>query len=399
MAAAKKKVALDIDDFVDAALAVAESEFGTERCYVAAEHEKRQVVLPIKPLALRWLIESNGWPLARVTQSGGAFGTQKSSFIFELISWYLEAGGFACLIDTEYKTSGSLMRSIIPPEFFDENDPKHRRLLILNATTINEWQRLLNKQYEKLNELVDKMGKKPSFPIFWAVDSMLGSGSAEGLEHIRSEGEAEGRTFSDAPILISQFMKSFPNTLLGWPITLHMSHHEKPKIGGQGMGRAGGKAPDFYATLDIQFKKGGVTAMGKSVTYSRTSLQAKSLTLSVRKSSMGSDVEKKLPVTFCWKFEDNKQISWWDWSSATAMVLSANARYLTDILDINTTQKQVVGAVFWSDTLGIKKDSPLKAAEFGELIEGHELRPAIEDALHIQQHPVFNGTMEPTKDA
>ena len=114
------------------------------------------------------------------------------------------------LVDTEYKTSGTLMRSIIPPEYFDKENPKHRRFLVLNATTINEWQQLLSDQYKRLNELVAKTNKKPSFPILWVVDSMMGAGSSEGLEHIRAEGEAQGRTFSDAPILINQYMKSFP---------------------------------------------------------------------------------------------------------------------------------------------------------------------------------------------
>lgn len=391
----KKQQALDVDDFVDAALAAAECDFGAIRCYVAAEHEERQVVLPIPPLCMQWLIESNGWPLGRVTQSGGKYGTHKSSFIFQLIAWYLEAGGFAALIDTEYKTSGTLMRSLIPACYFDKEDPRHKRFLLLNATTINEWQKLISDQYKRLTELVEKTKKRPSFPIFWAVDSMLGAGSAEGLEYIRAEGEAQGRTFSDAPILINQYMKSFPNTLLGWPITMHMSHHEKKAIGSHGITRQGGSAPDFYATLDIQFKRGGVTAMGKSLEYSRANLWAKNMTLEIRKSAMGSDVDKKLPVSFCWKFdENNKQISWWDWDAATAMLLANNATQLKDILDINSVKVQVVGEKFWSETIGIKKDDAIPAAEFGKIIEAHELRPAISDALHIQQHPVFTGNMD-----
>lgn len=392
---AKKQQSLDVDDFVDAALAVAESDFGAVRCYVAADHEARQVVLPIKPLSLQWLIESNGWPLGRVTQSGGKYGTHKSSFIFQLISWYLEAGGFVALVDTEYKTSSTLMRSIIPAHYFDKEDPRHRRFLLLNATTINEWQKLLTDQYERLNDLVAKTKKKPSFPILWVVDSMMGAGSAEGLEHIRAEGQAQGRTYSDAPILINQYMKSFPNTLLGWPITMHMSHHEKPAVGSNGTTRQGGHAPDFYATLDIQFKRGGVTAMGKSMEYSRANLWAKNMTLEIRKSSMGSDVDKKLPVSFCWEFDDEgNQRSWWDWDAASAMVMAANAARLKDILDINHTTVRIVGEKFWSEALGIKKDDAVSAADFGRIVEEHELRPAIANALHIQQHPVFDGSMD-----
>ena len=397
MAAKKSKASgtFDIGDFVDEALSAAENEFGGIRCYVAAEHDERQVVMPIAPLCLQWLIESNGWPLGRCTQSGGKYGTHKSSFIFQLIAWYLDAGGFVALVDTEYKTSGSLMRSIIPACYFDKDDPRHRRFLLLNATTINEWQKLLIDQYTRLKALVDKTKKKPSFPILWVVDSMMGAGSAEGLDHIRSEGEAPGRTFSDAPLLINQYMKSFPNTLLGWPITMHMSHHEKPALGSNGVTRQGGHAPDFYATLDIQFKRGGVTAMGKSMEYTRQNLWAKNMKLEIRKSSMGSDVGKVLPVSFCWKFdEDDVQVSWWDWDAATAMLLAAHATKLKDILDINHTMVKIAGEKFWSDTLGISKENSVTAAEFGKIIEKSELRPAIAKALHIYQHPVFTGDMD-----
>lgn len=390
---AKKQQTLDVDDFVDAALSAAENDFGTVRCYVAADHDARQIVLPIPPLCLQWLIESNGWPLGRVTQSGGKYGTHKSSFIFQLISWFLEAGGFVALVDTEYKTSGTLMRSIIPAQYFDKSDPRHKRFLLLNATTINEWQKLLIDQYTKLNELVSKTHKKPSFPILWVVDSMMGAGSAEGLEHIRAEGDAPGRTFSDAPLLINQYMKSFPNTLLGWPITMHMSHHEKPAIGSTGVTRQGGHAPDFYATLDIQFKRGGVTAMGKALEFDKADMQAKSMTLEIRKSSMGSDVGKKLPVAFCWRFENNKQISWWDWDGATGMLLLDNATALADIMDIHSPAK-TGGVTLWSHALGVPESKPIPAAEFGRIVETHELRPRIAEALHIQQHPVFNGSME-----
>ena len=223
---------------------------------------------------------------------------------------------------------------------------------------------------------------------------MRGSTSAEGLAQIQDVGEAAGRGYSDIPILISQFMGAIPDTLLGLPITLHMSHHEKPAMGHPGMQRAGGNAPDFYAILDIQFKRGGVSAMGKSREFSRVNYQAKNIELSVRKSSMGSDVAKDLTVSFCWRFEDNNQISWWDWDAATAMLLVDKSSQLKDILDVNSTQKQIIGEVFWSTTLGIKAADAIPAREFGQLIESQtELRAKIAKALHIQQYKVFDGTM------
>jgi RecA/RadA recombinase len=386
---AKKSLsAFNVDDFVDEALKAAEATFGQEKCYVAAGHEKTMTVLPVTPLSVRWLIESNGWPLGRITQSGGGYGTQKSSFAFQLIQWYLEAGGFVVLIDTENKTSSSLLRSMIAPEFFDTNDPKHKRFMIVNATTIEEWQRIIQEQCKRLMELSEVLKRKPSFPILFVVDSLMGSSSEEGLEQIKTEGAAPGRTYSDAALVISQYMKVFPNTLLNWPITVHTIHHEKPNIGLPGMSRQGGKAPDFYATLDFQFKRGGVTSMGKSMEYSNLKLQAKNISLSVRKSSMGSDVDKELSVAFCWSFDGTKQRSWWDWDSASAMLLAKYANQLTDIMDINHETRQRVGEVFWSEKLGIAEENAVPASEFGKLVDSNiELKTKLEEALHVQCHP------------
>lgn len=387
----KRKIvqSLGVDDFVEEALSSAAREFGDEKCYVAADHFKKQLVLPIKPLALRWLIEANGWPIGRVTQSGGKFGTQKSSFIFQLIAWYLESGGVALLVDTENKLSDSLMRSIIPAKYFDAEQPEHKRFRIASAKTINEWQRVLWSEREKLEAMIEQRGRKPSFPLFWTVDSMMGADSDEALGLLKAEGEAPGRTFTDAPILISQYMRSFPDTLLGLPVTLHMSHHEKKNISTPGMRRAGGDAPDFYATLDLTFRRGGATSMGAADEYGRAEWSGKSITIDVRKSSMGSDIGKKLSVMFCWRFDDNnRQISWWDWSAATAMLLVKYEKQLADIMDIHHVQKQGSGEHMWSDALGVKEEDQLTAHDFGELVENNvELRRKLEPRLHIRTHP------------
>jgi hypothetical protein len=388
------------DAFVDTALAEAERAFGKSKCYVAAEHEAHQLVMEIPPLSLRWLIESNGWPLSRFTQSGGPFGTHKSCFCFQLEAWYLEAGGIASHLDTENKTSSSLMQSIIPRKYFDKNCPEHRRLQFRNALSINEWQSMLIQQHHVLKELVEKAGRKPHFPSLWCVDSLRGSHSEEAIEHIEKEHEAQGRGFSDAPILISNFLGTFPNQLLGWPITLHVSHHEKPALGTHGMSRAGGKAPDFYASVDIQFRRGGSSALSQGEKIgeqakSPTATRGRNITLNTRKSSLGPDMGKKMVVPFVWKFEadpvtgEEHQVSWWDWNSTTAMLLLEYRGSIKHIMDIDSRRKQNVGETVWSKALGVTDKDPLTASEFGALVQGHQLRPAIEDALRIQRHPLL----------
>lgn len=392
----KRETAPALDAFVDTALQSAEQAFGKERCYVAADHEARQLVMPIRPLSLQWLIESNGWPVGRFTQSGGAFGSHKSCFIFQLIAWFLEAQGFCCLIDTENKTSDSLLRSMIPPEYFDPQSPLKKRFLVLNATSVEEWQRMITNYFNNLQEFSKKTRRKPDFASFLAVDAMLGVDSESGLEHIKTEGQAMGKTFSEAPLLISQFTKGFTGNLIGWPITLHFSHHEKANMGTVGTHRPGGSSVDYHASLDIKFKKGGTHVLGTEHSIERPKLdglQGRPVTMTVRKSSMGSD-GNQMTVLFYWKYIENRQISWWDWDGTTSMVLYQNQAAIRDIAKIEKAKvaargDELGGDYYWSDELGVTEADKMPAHLFGAHVERHELRQAIANALRIQQHKVF----------
>jgi hypothetical protein len=287
------------------------------------------------------------------------------------------------------------MRSIIGDEYMDPERPEHKRFIIIQANSINSWQQALTDQHKKLSEFMESYKRKPGFPILWSVDSMMGADSDEALGNLKDEGEAAGRGFSDAPILISQFMRGMSTLLLGWPVTLHFSHHEKANLLTHGMRRAGGAAPDFYATLDLQFKKSGGSAYSRTAEINTAKLKGKNITMTVRKSSMGSDVGQSIVVPFLWRFEEKegggwRQISWWDWESATADIMYKHKRLLADVLDIECATKERLGTVYWSDALDIKSSKPLKATEFGALVEGdEELRKKVEDALHIEQHQLF----------
>jgi len=230
----------------------------------------------------------------------------------------------------------------------------------------------------------------------------LGSGSDESIEHIETEGDARGRGYSDAPILITNFLETFPNMLLGWPVTLHVSCHEKPAIGHVGTSRRGGKAPGFYATLDVQFKRGGESALSKThADIDRADWKGRNVTITIKKSSMGSDIGKKMVVPFCWRFVTDeatglqRQVSWWDWSSTTAMVMKEHERDLKDVMDVQCERKQMKGMVFWSDAMGITKDKAITASEFGFMVESDpEWRKKVESALHVQTHPTLTEDTE-----
>lgn len=394
MSAKKKSKALDIGELMDAGLKAAQTEFGEEKCYVASQHHAHQRVVPIPHLSLRYLTQASGWPISRFTQSGGQYGTGKSCFIFQLETWYLLNGGFVIHIDTENKTSQSLMQSFLPDMFQDPERPDlQKRMQYQSAGTINEWQRMLCQYIE----LLDGMSALPNYPGLLAVDSMMGADCEENLKKLHAEGEAAGRTFSESPLLISNFFRSYPGLMVGKPITLHVSHHEKPDLATGGMRRAGGKASDFYATLDIQFKRRSMaTSLGKSESYEPTSYRdyyARTVNLKTRKNSMGTD-GRDITVLLKWRISEDeatgdvRQKTWWDWDSCTAEVLAGHTKLLEDrgIMDVKSVTKHGRGNYMWSDALGISEAEAMPAHEFGAFVESHDIMRKLDIVFGVQQY-------------
>lgn len=395
-------------DFVGESMKAAEQEFGSERLYVAADHEKRQFGVEIPALPLRWLIDSNIWPLQRLTLSAGKFATQKSSFIFQLERWYLEAGGMVVHVDTENKTSSSLMMSMIPGKYF--TDPAERQKLVMApVSSVEDWQQILTFYMNQMIEYAKKHHKKPGLPILWAVDSLMGADAEENLAYVEKEGEAKGRTFSVSPLLISNFMKYLSNELLGWPVTAHISNHEKVDPTTGHTRKPGGSAPDFHATLDLRFvrmesatKMTGVqgrdssSGLAKPEFEVRGGVYAKNIGIQTRKNSMGPD-NRKIVVPFCYTYVQDSttntktQSSWWDWYAATPPLLIEHATLLKDVIDVTAKKREGSGALYWSKTLEISDKDPVPPAEMGRRIhENLALFKQIEDALHIQQHQIFS---------
>jgi hypothetical protein len=389
--APKKEKANDLDQFLLSALQEAQKEFGSDKVYVASEHEKKQAGVFLPFLSLRWLIDSNVWPLQRITGSGGKPATFKSAFSFELERFFLEAGGVVRHIDTEQKLSSSFMRAIIPDKFFADDMAK--RMIIGQATSINDWQKRISFEAERLIELVKTVERKPSFPSLWVVDSLMGSASEESHKHVQEEGQGQGRGWTDASILIANYLRDLTSTLLGLPVTLHLVNHEKDDMSGKGTRRPGGVSVDFHATVDIRFQLGDRTGekySGKGI-VDRKDVQGKSITMSIRKSSQGPDIGRQICVPFFWWYdEQNTQRAKWDWNSATVALLLNNKSALKGVLDVEIVSAARGPERYYSSALGITKDNAMLSSEFGAALEANaDVLKAAETALHIQQHQVY----------
>jgi hypothetical protein len=429
MAKDKPQISM-IDAMQRAALAAAQATYGHDRVYVAADHGKHQFGFKVPALALRYLIDMDTWPLQRITQSQGPQYSCKSAFIFQLERWVLEADGGVYHIDTENKVSESLQRALIPTEFFTE-PTKMFRYIHSSMRTVNAWQayitdtikgvKTIAKQYNpnKPEHLV-----KPDFITFIAVDSMLGSGSEEASKYVQKHGEAQGRTFSDASLLISNYMRDMPSDILGWPITVHFSHHEKPDPGSRfgGTRHSGGLAPDFMATLDLVFSIGWVkpAAPGEDGEYgadggagtgggfikdydgktARPGVQGRWITIGIKKNSEGPAIKRRISVPFVWRYEPApeepqgfRQIAWWDWDTACIDMCIKQAKALKDVLTLQKVKKGQHEA-YACAAAGVTEEDPLLPHELGAVIQGNPaLVTAIENELRIKRTNVFHPTI------
>lgn len=407
----KQSKSFNMSAVISATRKAAEKIIGKENVYVAAEHDSKQVGFPIPTFALRYLINSTMWPLQRITSCGGPPKGHKSSFAYQLQRWVLDAGGMVVHIETENKASSDIQRSLVGPKYISEQAEAEdkERIMYYNSRTLNEWQRILSDNHAAIKAAAASGGAKPNFPIMWNIDTLMGSDTEEAIEKLQEAGETKGRGFGDAAIMISQHLRAVSSSqLMGWPIFMHLTQQEKPALSGLGKTRAGGLAPDFYSSLDLQFSIGGTSAYSNSFKIERADVKGFNVKLKVRKSSIGP-CEREIVVPFVWRFiveevepvtlqdqvdagltvprsNNVSQVFEWDWNAATSDLL-ANAlkKDLKHILNVEAEQKRG-GKVYYSSEAGVSASDPLSGSEFGALIESNqELVRAIELALAVKQ--------------
>jgi RecA/RadA recombinase len=410
-----KAKSFSIDKFVEEAILQNVERFGADSVYAAAEHKEKLLTVPIPHLSLQWLVESTGWPLGRYTQSAGPFGSFKSSFAFQLCDWFLRAGGIVLDIDTEGKTSAELRNSVVSSEFTDKSNKVCRRFQHGVATSINEWQRMLVYNLENFKQKLADTGtdKVDAPPYLLVVDSLNGVSSEESIKRLMENGSSAGRAFSEDPMVISRFYKESSGFVGALPVCVHLTNHEKPDLmQANVMRRPGGVAPDYYATLDIQFKRGPYgTAMGTAATYEYTTYNGRTVKMKMRKSSMGTN-GKELCVCFKWTYKVDasgrmEQVSWWDFEEATAMLIQKFAKRLKHLIDVASVAKRLKagntyphfyvtgGNEALCSGLPTSADTALPANVFGALIESNPaLMAELQNELHIHPHPIVTRAQE-----
>ena len=387
--AAKKKEEFSIASFAKAAFEKAESIATKGGVYMAADHEAKQVGFRIPVFALRYLINNGVWPLQRMSSCGGPPKGHKSSFAYQLQRWVLDAGGLVTHIETENKATSDIQRSLVGPQYMDPNSPDKWRLTFVNTKTINEWQQIISGSMAELKTMCEAAKAKPSIPIMYNVDTLMGTDTEEAMARIADTGEAQGRGFGDAAIIISKYLRATSSLLYGYPVFLHFTHQEKPSIGMVGgKTRAGGLAPDFYTSIDLQFSLGGASSYSTSYKIERVDVNGFNVKMKVRKSSIGPG-DREIVVPFVWRYSTvdgrRQQDFQWDWHAAGAELLAnMPARELGDVLRVGSEMTRN-GKVYWCKELGVSESDPASGTEFGTRLEAApELLAALENQLVIK---------------
>ena len=356
-----------ISEYFAAQLASSKNVTGETNSYEASNHKIR--VVPIPPISLQWLINSNGWPLGRVTSCSGHPKTHKSTFGYQLAGWYMAYNGIAAIVDTENKSSDRIMKDLVGGSEMFKKYGETRQFQISITTTANEWKDLLAQwQAERITAF--KTGEKMPIPHLGLIDSLTGINCREAQNQLTDE--------VDEDIAIS--MRTFSRQLFGWPATIHTVHRQNNQTDGfQGKARSG-VSPDNFATVDLLFKVGGTSSYNSAfATVPKFGKTGKIITMEVRHSTIGPDGKDQaisVPVLERYVTDEetgeNDRMVYFDWGAADAHFLKQRVDTLKGVLDIHCISARGKGDMFWSKKLGIKEDTPMEASYFGLLIQSNK---------------------------
>lgn len=387
-----------VDSMFDAMRKQAAIDLGRTDITAGSAADQCVVGLPLPSLSLRYLFQSNVYPLSRIAQIVGEEGCAKSSFLYEMFRWHMLAGGGAVLCENELKDSPDLRNSLLNwnPEWLQRNT-------IIKTHSMEEWQQALM-NYIRLAQKYQDADNGPgrTIPIMYSVDSLMSTAPKEEIESVKKEGYVS-RGFPLAANLISRYMRVIPDLIQTYPFSVAYTNHLKP--GSDFMGRPvdnipGGKSVKFMETYEIKMSRAPRCNIDKKE-YEGLRIQ-----LETKKNSLGPGRKKIVAELRWYRARDAegqlKQYSYWAWNTATIEMLLGLAEVggkkttynaIMDICDINlkgkTTKK------IWSKALGIPDNAPVDYEEAGAILETRQdLMAQIHEHLGVIERPVFNPSVD-----
>jgi hypothetical protein len=376
-------------------LLAAQERFG-ERSYMGKDCDLYLTGFLLKFLSLRWLFDSNVFPVSKLIRIYGLPRMQKSTLSYEFLRLFGEAGCDALgYVENESgKYSPSLYKSLVGAY------PN----MIINTKSCQEAQTALNmmrKEFQKGYPDRDHLG-------CLVLDSL--NGTSADSKHVQLDKDDHmSKAFPEEANLWSSFLQTYTAELLGWPFTLILTNHLKKEVtdqkalfGGPKMRTPGGDAQHFHSAVDIRVARDQDSKPFQTLSYqgqvtTRTHSRLR-LYLKTDKSSIGNDNQRVVVNMVFWNDDDNQQITFFDWWGADAALFHAmvaggehapsigNRKALSEICDVD-----VARGLYTSKALGVKA---VTDHEFGWELQKHpDMLDAISKVCGIKTHPVFDGKM------
>jgi len=356
------------DELFDSVVETVQTKLQKEGMLVG--HNPVMQVLPVPAFSMRYLIQNEGLPLSCMYQAVGPEASYKSTFAMEVVRWHRLCGGRGLLCEAETKPTSELRNSVLNWDL--------KAVDIEDCETFEDWQRKLTRYTVGLQKRMEKAGTR-DIPWCAVVDSLTGKASEHTLKNIQKVGHAnlhfpvEARQMAD-------YMRAYPQMLLGWPFTFvgvnHMKINRNPD-GTVDYNIPGGWALKFQCSAIFELEKmGGIKEFNN--------YKAATIRFSMLKNSYGAD-DSKIKVRFkTWLQEDapdtfrlHSRFEWWEASIlfiATGNGLSAaKAQRLVpkmkEACDIHEKSGGSRGKLYWSNALGVPSSEAMPPHDLGMILE------------------------------
>lgn len=329
--------------------------------------------VPVPSLAMQYLLNSTVLPVGRIMEVYGEPGAGKSTFLYELMRWFLEAGGYCYLGETEQKDSTSLRRAVFAYDF-----NKLERVIAKYDTSFEGWTHSLQDAITYFDDAYNQVG--PVFPVLYGIDAVTSVETESSIEDYSDKGEIK-TGYARLALHLAKFLRTLPAMYCKKPYMLvFLNHVKKDTSGGYGPKNIlpGGSALYYGSHLILE-----LSSTAPRVYANKT---VKYVTIKIAKNGVQKQGESFIVPMEYWTLPDplnpeqRLQQVMYDWYSADIKFLLdymnnselglEKRKAVKAILDLNKgTGKE---ACVWSEALGIPEMEPLSLHEAGKVLHNNK---------------------------
>lgn len=372
-------------DLLKTQLKAAQTKFGRENCYVAADHWIRQFGVPLPSLALQYMFAVQNLPLGRFYGFRGKTQSFKSSMVFYLLRIIMEYGGATLLVETENKASDTLMEGLVGPELF-------KLMQMYKPNSVEEAQDYITFALDTYKKLVES--RHLIYGVGW--DSLRGTLSEATSKNISKAGHYE-KTYSAEAHALSPYFAKLVEELNCWPVLLFFVQHEKKKMAegfGGGTGNAtsalGGDAPEFHSTVLTRSEVLKSPVRGAQLPYADLRFQTVKNNLGIKGRRCDVTLYFRREVDEHAKVEDH--IYEFDWDTADCNCLLSehleNKQQVKEVLALEEFKSQK--GFYKCTDLGLDKATAKEVMEVLKSEEHAERYDELRRRMHITKNLRFD---------